>query len=123
MSDPEDMEAKVAQSDLAQSLGTTDNTGDIGIQFAMTGESGSSKVSCSDDNLKHEASSMSGQRRRGGRRKQFLQRLGLAGTRSRKYVCYILVCMRASQNFRSCLPHSVLSSEWAGATLVGFSEG
>jgi len=84
MSDPEDMEAKVAQSDLAQSLGTTDNTGDIGIQFAMTGESGSSKVSCSDDNLKHEASSMSGQRRRGGRRKQFLQRLGLAGSSSHR---------------------------------------
>ena len=30
---------------------------------------------------------------------------------------------RASQNFWSYLPHSVLSSEWAGATLVGFSEG
>ena len=85
MSDPEDMEAKVGQSDLAQSLGT-DNAGDIGIvQFVMTSESddkfhGSSKVSRSDDNLKHEATSMSGQRRRGGRRKQFLQRLGLAGT-------------------------------------------
>jgi len=89
MSDPEDMEAKVGQSDLAQSLGA-DNAGDIGIvQFVMTSESddkfhGSSKVSRSDDNLKHEATSMSGQRRRGGRRKQFLQRLGLAGSSSHR---------------------------------------
>ena len=72
MSDPEDMEAKVGQSDLAQSLVTTDNKGDIGIQFAMTGESDDKfhGSSCSDDNLKHEASSMSGQRRRGGRRRR-----------------------------------------------------
>ena len=30
---------------------------------------------------------------------------------------------RASQNFRGYLPHSVLSPEWPGVTLVGFSEG
>ena len=34
-----------------------------------------------------------------------------------------IVRTRASQNFRNYLPHSVLSSEWAGATLVGVSEG
>ena len=34
-----------------------------------------------------------------------------------------VVCTRASQNFRGYLPHSGLSSEWAGATLVGVSEG
>ena len=34
-----------------------------------------------------------------------------------------MVFIRASQNFRGYLPHSGLSSEWAGATLVGVSEG
>ena len=33
------------------------------------------------------------------------------------------VNLRASQNFWGYLPHSGLSSEWPGATLVGVSEG
>ena len=33
-----------------------------------------------------------------------------------------MIYTRASQNFRGYLPHSGLSSEWPGATLVGVSE-
>ena len=42
-------------------------------------------------------------------------------------LCFVIItqrdmCNRASQNFRGYLPHSGLSSEWPGATLVGVSE-
>ena len=44
-------------------------------------------------------------------------------TTTSRHVKRLDVSTRASQNFWSYLPHSLLSSEWAGATLVAVSEG